>query len=477
MSPPGRPQGESRRGAPHEGTPMSACELVLAHSAEVFPEALRDAAMQHLALATGRSVDELGALLSQQPQPAVARLPDEASAGRLQAELGRAGWLSERRPVRLEPVPVASATACRTCGQANAPTARFCNGCAAPLEALRVPLPPSSAAPPVGGMVGAAAHRVAGMAGLPGIQRFSLGDLVSEVFKRRTPAEVEEHLLVGTLRTTPPVADIRTDWPRPWLFARVFLGALLLYMVFHLAWSLFANPNLIPGMIMVGCLVAPFSALLLLYEFNAPRNVSLLLLVRLVTMGGAVSLLISLVLFRMGPQLTTLLGASAAGLVEETGKLAAVVYATRKLSPVRYRYTLNGLVFGAAVGTGFSIFESAGYAFTALWTTRNADSMFESIFLRGLLSPFGHVIWTALAAGALWRVKGALSYRGTLLSEWRFLRIFLVGVACHVVWNSPLSLGHPLLKYFVLGFIAWAVALSLVQDGLLQVQREQQSCV
>jgi RsiW-degrading membrane proteinase PrsW (M82 family) len=474
-NPPGRPMREGHRDAQHESTPTSACELVLTHSAAVFPEALREAAMQHLGRATGRSVDELGALLSQQPPPAVAHLPDEASAARLQAELERAGWRSERRLVASGPGAVAGATACRACGQANAPTARFCNGCAASLEAPRVPSP-SSAAPPAGGMVGAAAHRFAGMAGLPGIQRFSLGDLVSEVFKRRTPAEVEEHLLVGTLRTTPPVADIRTDWPRPWLFARVFLGALLLYLVFHLAWSLFANPNLIPGMIMVGCLVAPFSALLLLYEFNAPRNVSLLLLVRLVTMGGAVSLLISLVLFRMGPELLTLLGASAAGLVEETGKLAAVVYATRKLSPVRYRYTLNGLVFGAAVGTGFSIFESAGYAFTALWTTRNADSMFESIFLRGLLSPFGHVIWTALAAGALWRVKGALSYRGTLLAEWRFLRIFLVGVACHVVWNSPLSIGHPLLKYFVLGFIAWAVALSLVQDGLLQVRREQRNC-
>jgi len=149
---------------------------------------------------------------------------------------------------------------------------------------------------------------------------------------------------------------------------------------------------------------------------------------------------------------------------------------TRRLSPVRYRYTLNGLVFGAAVGTGFSIFESAGYAFTALWTTHQADSMFDSIFLRGLLSPFGHVIWTALAAGALWRVKGALSYRGTMLAEGRFLRIFAVGVLCHVVWNSPLSIGHPLLKYFLLGFVAWAVALSLVQEGLLQVQREQQSC-
>ena len=409
-------------------------EVRLTHSDAVFPEALREAALRHLAQVTGRTLDELPQLMSGQPTPTWMPVADEAAAAHLRSELQRAGWQSESRPAS--------------------------------------PPPPAG-----GGMFHAAASSMAGVAGLPGIQRFGLADLLSEVFKRRTPGDIEDHLLVGTLRTTPPVASVSTDWPRPWLFARVFLGALVLYLVFHVAWSLFNNPNLIPGLIMVGCLVAPFSALLLLYEFNAPRNVSLLLVVRLVTMGGAASLLISLVLFRMGPQLTSLLGASAAGLVEETGKLAAVVYATRRLSPVRYRYTLNGLVFGAAVGTGFSIFESAGYAFTALWTTHQADRMFDSIFLRGLLSPFGHVIWTALAAGALWRVKGALSYRGTMLAEGRFLRIFAVGVLCHVVWNSPLSIGHPLLKYFVLGFVAWAVALSLVQEGLLQVKREQQSCV
>ena len=93
-----------------------------------------------------------------------------------------------------------------------------------------------------------------------------------------------------------------------------------------------------------GSFVVPMAAVILFYELNAPRNVSMFVALRLVFIGGAISLLVSLVLFRLGADLTRLVSASAAGFVEETGKLAAVVFAARKLSPVRYRYTLNGLL-------------------------------------------------------------------------------------------------------------------------------------
>ena len=446
---------------------MSACELILLTAPNELPEALRDPALAHLAQATRRSLDELRALLCQ-PRPLLAVTADEVSARGLQADLRRAGWHTE---LRLQATQVSS-MCCGACAHANAPDARFCAQCGAALAASLAAVPEADAA---GGLFGAAVNTVAGMAGLQGVQRFSLRELLSEVFKRRSPTEMEDYLLAGTLRATPPVAAVRTDWPRPWLFARVFVSALALYLVFHVGWLLFANPNLLPALMMVGSFVVPFAALLLFYEFNAPRNVSLMLVLKLVLMGGAWSLLISLLLFDLGSQLSSLLGASAAGLIEETGKLAAVVYATRRLSPVRYRYTLNGLLFGAAVGAGFSAFESAGYAFRTLLAAGNADAMSGLILLRGVLSPFGHVVWTALAAGALWRVKGAMSYSGVMLADGRFLRILLVSVLCHVIWNSDWAPFHPLLKYPVLGFIAWAVALSLVQDGLLQVRREQAS--
>jgi RsiW-degrading membrane proteinase PrsW (M82 family) len=265
---------------------------------------------------------------------------------------------------------------------------------------------------------------------------------------------------------------VSADWPRPWLFARMLLAALLAYGLFEIGWRVFGNAKFLPGSMVIGSFVMPAAVLVLFYELNVPRNVSLLLVMRLLVLGGALSLVVSLVLFRVGADLTSLLGASAAGFVEETGKLAAVVFATRRLSPVRYRYTLNGLLFGAAVGAGFSAFESAGYAFEYLLKSKSAETMAEVVLVRGMLSPFGHPLWTAITAAALWRIKGARNIDSTMFAHASFVRLFVFSALCHVTWNSPLQLPF-LAKYLLLGLAGWWVAVALVQDGLRQVQAEQ----
>ena len=467
-------------------------QLVLTNSAADLPEALREAAFAHLLAATRHPVEELRRLLGE-PQPVLAHARDRHEARHLQDLIRQAGWLAEVREVPSPPpappglpasstappmtAPSALAAAeprpCPACDHPNPSAARFCGQCGAALPAASLALPPEATEP--SGAFGAAARSMAGFVGLPPVRGFSLHDFIGEVFRRRSPSEVEDHLMAGTLRATPALADVSADWPRPWLFARLFASALLLYALFHIGWLVFGNSNLLPGLMVIGSFIVPLSVVVLFHELNTPRNVSLLLTTKLVLLGGAGSLLISLVLFRLGSDISSLLGASAAGLIEETGKLAAVVLATRSLSPVRYRYTLNGLVFGAAVGAGFAAFESAGYAFNTLLKQGSPDAMTTIILLRGVLSPAGHVVWTALAAGALWRVKGAMSYHGTMLADGRFLRLFFTSVLCHVIWNAPFSIGHWSLKYLVLAFVAWAVALSLVQDGLMQVRREQRS--
>ena len=81
----------------------------------------------------------------------------------------------------------------------------------------------------------------------------------------------------------------------------------------------------------------------------------------------------------------------SAGLIEETGKAAALFLVINK---TKYRSTLNGLLFGAAVGAGFSAFESAGYALVTGMTAGQA-AMLETITVRGVLSMLGlHIVWT-----------------------------------------------------------------------------------
>src|SRR5687767_14930768 len=62
-----------------------------------------------------------------------------------------------------------------------------------------------------------------------------------------------------------------------------------------------------------------------------------------------------------------------------------------------------GMVLGATVGLGFAAFESAGYAFNALFTTNGLSllAVVETEVLRGILTPIGHGVWTAILGGAL----------------------------------------------------------------------------
>ncbi len=158
------------------------------------------------------------------------------------------------------------------------------------------------------------------------------------------------------------------------------------------------------------------------------------------------------------------LGASIAGLVEEPAKLLTLIIV---INSRRYRYTLNGLLFGAAVGTGFAAFESAGYAFRAGLEDGSAV-MREVIFTRGLLAPFTHIVWTAMAAAALWRVKRDAPFSWPMLRDPSFRRVFAVAVVLHMIWDSSFELPDGLL-YLLVGLAGWFMVASLIQEGLEEV--------
>jgi RsiW-degrading membrane proteinase PrsW (M82 family) len=230
----------------------------------------------------------------------------------------------------------------------------------------------------------------------------------------------------------------------------------------------FANPNLVPGLIMMGSLAVPLATVFLFFELNTPRNVSFHQVLMLVCFGGIVSLFVSLLGFSVSN--LDWLGASSAGIVEETGKLLAVALIARK---AKYKYILNGMLFGAAVGAGFAAFESAGYAFRELLNANfNLDAMSAVIHLRAFLTPFGHVAWTAIAAGALWRTKGDRNLTPSMFTDPTFLKAFSIPVVLHMIWNSPIPSPFHVLQ-LALGAAGWFVVFGLVQQGLYQVRHEQ----
>jgi RsiW-degrading membrane proteinase PrsW (M82 family) len=346
---------------------------------------------------------------------------------------------------------------CKSCGFANVDWARFCTGCGVKLSVAAG-----------GNLMDDFAERLRRLASADRLEGFNLGAMFSEVFKKRSPEEIEEYFLTGTSKATPPIEQVETGWPKPWFFFRVlaFIGAV--YLLFAFAFDAFHNTKLIPGLIMMGSLAMPLATVILFFEMNSPRNVSFHHVIMLVAFGGVLSLFVSLFGFRIAR--LDWLGASQAGIVEEIGKLLAVVSLVRQ---AKYRYILNGLLCGAAVGAGFAVFESAGYAFEALLEHRSAAAMESSIHLRGFLAPFAHVAWTAIAAGAFWRVKQDRRLNPQMFFDKGFLKAMLIPVILHMIWNSPLP--SPLyLKHLLLGLIAWFVVFGLAQQGLRQVREQQQ---
>jgi RsiW-degrading membrane proteinase PrsW (M82 family) len=315
-------------------------------------------------------------------------------------------------------------------------------------------------------------ERVAGAVGVQPLRHVPLRAMWTEVFSSHSEEDVERCLAAGAPQTTPSLAAVSTGWPRPWVFGRLLLLALAVYGAFIIAWTHSGNRNLIPGLILTGSFAVPVSILVLFFECNVRRNVSLYQVMRLLLLGGVLALLVSLFMFRLGAAFPIQwLGGSIAGLVEEPAKLLALAIV---INDRRYRYTLNGLLLGAAVGTGFAAFESAGYAFRA-GLEGGSLVMRDVILTRGLLAPFTHIVWSAMAAGGLWRVKRAAAFRWSMLREPRFVRVFAMAVVLHMSWDSSFRLPGNL-PYLLVGLVGWFMVASLIQEGLQEIRDEQGRC-
>jgi RsiW-degrading membrane proteinase PrsW (M82 family) len=327
------------------------------------------------------------------------------------------------------------------------------------------------AAAPQSGIFGKVRAQVAAVAGVDKLQGWSASEMFSDVFKKRTDEEQEEYFNVGTRTTTPALDAIQAKgWPKPWAFVRFLILSSAVFALFAWAWQRFSNPYLIPGLILVGSFAIPCSILVFFFEMNVPRNVSLYQILKLLLLGGIVSLCVSLLFFEW-TSLDNWLGAMSAGIVEESGKALTLLLVVRKR---RYPWTLNGMLFGATIGTGFAVFETSGYALTSGLNSGMA-SLFQTIYERGALSILGgHALWTALVGGALWRVRGQREFKWEMLRDPQFLRVLALCMALHMLWNSPIEL--PLeLKFIAIGFITWIAVLSYIQFGLAEIRQAQRA--
>jgi protease PrsW len=427
---------------------------------------------------------------------------------------------------------------CPRCGVENTAENKFCKSCGATLGATGgaqaaaatpqaapayVPPPPPPAGAPPPGMVpmvyqaypggpqqvyyvpaaaAAAPHaphvqsgfmdgmrsKIRILSSTDALEGFSLKEMFKQVFKRHGVDEVEEYIMVGTSKTTPPLDQVETGWPKPWMFFRLLgIRFIALALLFHFT----MNEKTVPAILFLGAFAVPLSTLVLIFEMNTPRNVSPVMIGKLFIVGGLTGLGTAMLAY-MVP-----IAGNMPGIVEESAKLLAVILVARSL---RYKYELNGILFGATVGAGFACFETCGYGFDQILSTltpviqagnvangfptaealvQTVENMMANLVLRGVESPLGHVAWTAIAAGAFWRVKGAKPASPAMLLDTRFLKAFAIPVLMHTVWDLSILIPTlpTLFAAFILpavtGLITWYVLFGLVQQGLKQVKDEQ----
>jgi RsiW-degrading membrane proteinase PrsW (M82 family) len=184
-------------------------------------------------------------------------------------------------------------------------------------------------------------------------------------------------------------------------------------------------------------------------------------------LGGALSLVLTSLLGKAlpGSRAGEVLPAFLTGVLEETVKAVALLAVIRN---PRYRWQLNGLLLGAAVGAGFGGFEFAGHAFG--FAAPGGDAL-GRIHLRGLLTPAGHVIWTAIVGSAIWRARGDQPFRLGILLAPVVIRRWAIAVVLHGLWNT--AVGPPGIRWVLLSIAGWYIVLGIVTQALDEVAAEK----
>jgi protease PrsW len=229
--------------------------------------------------------------------------------------------------------------------------------------------------------------------------------------------------------STPPVR-IHATHRRAWI--RIFFGGLLLWIASVVVTLVTENPNLVPTVILLGSFLVPVTFVAYAFEHRVSNALSAQTIFVGFVYGGVLGVLGASLLEAFLVPRVPLLSFVGVGLIEEGVKLAALWWLARRLTEYR---TADGIVLGATVGFGFAAFETAGYAFNALFTPNQGLSLaglVETQVLRGILTPVGHGLWTGLLGGVLFHAA-----RGRHLHVTRGLvGWYLVVSALHAFWDA-----------------------------------------
>jgi len=188
----------------------------------------------------------------------------------------------------------------------------------------------------------------------------SFKDIFSDVFRKHAPEESAQVFIAGTALTTPREEEMLAGWQKPFLFARFFLACAAV-MAMSYGFVLMGFPGGRDILLIMISLVVPMTLLLLVWEMNIPRDISLMEVIGIFAVGGIMSLVFTAIIRQFNLEPTT--EAMWAPISEEPAKLLVVFILLKRKNR---KYILDGMLLGMAVGTGFAVMETLSYIFNSM---------------------------------------------------------------------------------------------------------------
>ena len=222
-------------------------------------------------------------------------------------------------------------------------------------------------------------------------------------------------------------------WAPAWW--AVFLIGLVMWVAAFAVARLTRNVILLPTIVLLGSFLVPVTAVIWYLDHDpspalSPRRILVAFIIA-GTFGVLGASLLEYWLVSAG-----ILGALEVGFIEEAVKAIFIVVVA---SGIRSFNVRDGMVLGATVGFGFAALESSGYALASLFVVQGGqlylslNSVVVTELIRGVLSPFGHGMWSAILGGAIF---AAAARHGRLRLSATVLVAYLAVSVLHGAFDS-----------------------------------------
>ena len=303
-------------------------------------------------------------------------------------------------------------------------------------------------------------------------------EIMSETSTKHSKEELEYAMTSGMAINSATEENMLQKWHKPWVFKRVgLIGLGIIVFLYIVYFIMLMVGGLLPAIylpaIVIPPLVVPVTVMIFAWELNIPKNLSIYDLLGTFLFGGIMSIAISVLIstLLMGPFSYFAIFAFVS---EEPGKLIATIIMLAYFSRKRNIkvYGITALVIGAAVGSGFSAFESIQYVFNGEMQGLLGGA-FTFVFSRLIGSFSGHTLYCAIYAAAIGIscFEKNRRFKLSCIMNKKVWVYFLLSCLFHMVWNVVGMLAGGLIGYVLMIIqvaVQWAFLLKVIKKCLAQ---------